>query len=76
VPFSDGAAEIMRWLAVQYVGAGYPNFKVWMFTPPNQDDPIYGELRALGLAYFGGPRGGPWRLTQQGVNWIMKNRRL
>lgn len=76
VPFSDGAAEIMRWLAEQYVKAGYPNYKVWTFTPRDQDDPNCGELRALGLVYFGGPRGGPWRLTQEGVDWIMRNRRL
>ncbi len=71
---SERAAEIMRFLAGAYVKAGYPNFKVWMFTPPNQDDPDYGELRALGLVYFGGPRGGPWRLTEHGVRWIMSNR--
>jgi hypothetical protein len=76
VPFSDGAAEIMRSLAEEYVDAGYPNFKVWMFTPPDQNDPIFGELRALGLVYFGGPHGGPWRLTEEGVDWIMRNRRL
>jgi len=76
VPFSDGAADVMRWLAEQYVKAGFPNFKVWPFTPKNQDDPIYGELRALGLLYFGGPRGGPWRLTEKGVDWIMRNRPL
>jgi hypothetical protein len=75
VPFSNDAANSMRWLAEQYVSAGYPNFKVWMFTP-DQNDPVYGELRALGLVYFGGPRGGPWRLTQEGVDWIMRNRRL
>jgi nucleoside phosphorylase len=71
---SERAAEIMLFLAGAYVKAGYPNFKVWMFTPPNQDDQDYGELRALGLVYFGGPRGGPWRLTEEGVRWIMANR--
>jgi len=76
LPLSEGALEAMRWLGEQYVKAGYPNFKVWMFTPKDQDDPIYGELRALGLVYFGGPRGGPWRLTQAGVDWIMRNRQL
>jgi hypothetical protein len=71
---SERAAEIMRFLAGEYVKAGYPNFKVWMFTPPNQNDPVYGELRALGLVYFLGPRGGPWRLTEDGVRWVMANR--
>lgn len=75
-PFSNDAAELMQWLAEQYVKAGYPNFKVWTFTPTNHDDPMYGELRALGLLYFVGPRHGPWRLTEKGVEWIMKNRRL
>jgi len=75
MPFSEGAGELMRWLAEQYVKAKLPNFKVWSFTPKDQDDPIYGELRALGLLYFGGPRGRPWRLTQEGVDWIMRNRR-
>jgi hypothetical protein len=76
IPFSDGAAELMRWLAERYVEAGYPNFKVWSFTPKDQNDPVYGELRALGLLYFGGPRGGPWYLTEKGVDWIMRNRRI
>ena len=71
---SEAAWEIMRFLRDAYVKAGFPNFRVWKFTPPDQSDPIYGELRALGLVYFGGPRGGPWRLTELGVDWIMRNR--
>jgi len=49
LPFSEGAAEVMRWLAEQYVKAGYPQYNLWTFTPPDQDDPVFGELRALGL---------------------------
>lgn len=73
---SDGAIKVMGWLAAEYVKASYPNFKVWRFTPSDQNDPIYGELRALGLLYFGGPRGGPWRLTQSGLDWVMRNRKI
>jgi hypothetical protein len=76
LPFGEGAAEVMRWLAEQYVKAGYPQYNLWTFTPPDQDDPVFGELRALGLLYFGGPRGGPWRLTQAGLDWVMRNRRV
>lgn len=75
LPFSDPAAELMRWLAEQYVKAGYPQYNLWTFTPKDQDDPTLGELRALGLLYFGGPRGGPWRLTEAGLDWVMRNRR-
>lgn len=71
---SAEALDVMRYLADAYIKAGYPNFKVWMFTPPDQNDPKMGELRALGLVYFLGPRGGPWRLTEEGVAWIMRNR--
>lgn len=74
IALSEGAAEIMRFIADGYVKANFPNFNVWMFTPPDQNAPSYGELRALGLLYFGGPRGGPWRLTEDGVRWIMANR--
>lgn len=74
IRLSDEAADQMRWLRDQYIKANYPNHKVWMFTPKDQDDPVYGELRALGLVYFGGPYGGPWRLTEAGVKWIMRNR--
>lgn len=75
LPLSEDAAKIMRYLRDEYIKAGYPNYMVWMFTPQDQDDPILGELRAFGLVYFGGPRGGSWRLTQEGVDWIMRNRR-
>jgi hypothetical protein len=75
LPFSDGAAEVMTWLAEKYVAAGYPQFNLWTFTPLDQNDPVLGELRALGLLYFGGPRGGPWRLTEAGLRWVMQNRR-
>ncbi len=74
--FSDGAAKLMRSLAVQYVAAGFPHPNLWTFTPEDQDDPTFGELQAFGLLYFGGPRGGPWNLTQQGVDWIMRNRHI
>lgn len=74
-PFSDQAAIMMRWLADQYVKARYPQYNLWTFTPQDQNDPVLGELRALGLLYFGGPRGGPWRLTEAGLAWVMRNRR-
>ncbi len=76
LPFSDGAAELMTRLAESYVAAGYPQFNLWTFTPQDQHDPVFGELRALGLLYFGGPRGGPWRLTEAGLRWVMRNRRM
>lgn len=71
---SAEAEDLMRHLAGEYVKAGFPNYRVWMFTPPNQDHPPWNELRGLGLVYFEGPRGGKWRLTQKGVYWIMRNR--
>lgn len=71
---SDSATEVMRHLSTEYVKAGYPNFKAWNFTPENQDDPTMGELRALGLLRFAGPRGGPWYLTEAGLDWVMCNR--
>lgn len=74
IPFSDVAYPLMCWLRDEYVKAGYPHYNLWRFTPNDQNDPDICELRALGLVYFGGPRGGPWKLTQAGVDWIMRNR--
>lgn len=76
MPFSEEAADIMRFLRDEFIKAGFPNFKVWMFTPPDQKSPPYNELRTLGLLYFVGPRGGPWRLTEKGVEWIMRTRKV
>jgi hypothetical protein len=75
VPFSEGAANLMRRLAEDYVERGFPDYKGWRFNPNSQNDPVFCELRALGFLYFCGPLGGPWRLTQEGVDWIMRNRR-
>ena len=76
LPLSERAVEVMRWLTEQYVKARFPHFNLWSFTPKDESDPVFGELRALGLLYFAGPRGGRWRLTQAGVDWIMYNRPL
>ena len=70
---TEGAADLMRWLGQRYVEAGFPGHKVWSFTPVDGDLRA-AELRALGLLYFGGPRGGPWHLTEKGVTWMMANR--
>lgn len=75
IPLSERAAEIMLFLRDEYVKAGYPQFNLWRFTPQSQNDPTFGELRALGLVYFGGPRGGPWHPTHDGLTWIMRNRK-
>jgi hypothetical protein len=74
IPMSAEARKLMHQLRAEYVKANYPNYKVWMFTPPDQEDPTFNEVKAFGLVYFGGPRGGPWRLTQEGVDWIMRKR--
>ena len=41
---SEAAGEIMRHLRDAYVAARYPNYKCWMFTPEDQEDPNMCEL--------------------------------
>ena len=78
VKMSDDAAEIMHYLAREYVKAEHPNWRVWNFSFPN-DYPVAKELMALGfIAMFGskGMQTTDWRLAQRGHDWIMEHRDL
>jgi hypothetical protein len=70
---SEGARQLMLWLTQQYVAAGFPNHKVWNFSPA-ANDTVFPELRALGLVQQMGTRGSPFRLTDAGQRWVMENR--
>lgn len=73
-PLSEPALELMCSLAKLYVNAGFPAPTQWSFTPGDSNDRRYGELRAAGFVTFGTSRGTPWRLSQRGVDWIVRNR--
>lgn len=73
VKMSNDAKEIMTWLTDRYIRAGFPNHKVWNFTP-TIDDKVFPELRALGFIEQMGTRGGPFRLTDTGRDFVMANR--
>jgi hypothetical protein len=70
---SESARHLMLWLTQQYVAAGFPNHKVWNFSPASNDT-VFPELRALGLVQQMGMRGSPFRLTDAGQRWVMANR--
>lgn len=76
VRMSAEAAEIMRYLRDAYIKDGFRNHKAWNFTPKSQADPNMNELRALGLLVFNGPRNGPWFLSDEGLDWVMRTRPL
>lgn len=59
LPLSDDALRMMRWLMEQYVKAGYPNFKVWRFTPPDQNDPISASFERWASSTSWGRAEGP-----------------
>ena len=73
-PLSDSARELMRSIVTLYVNAGFPPAAQWSFTPGNSSDRRYGELRALGFLAFGTQSRASLRLTQRGVDWVMRNR--
>jgi hypothetical protein len=64
--------EIMRFLAKAYVGAGYPNHRVWTFSTQQERDPVYSELVARGLLKRFGAGTTHFTLTQAGVDWILQ----
>lgn len=72
---SSEAYRIMRWLTEKYVAGGFPNHQAWNFSPA-ANDVVFPELRALGLVQRMGTRGGPFRLTDAGHQWVMANRTL
>jgi hypothetical protein len=70
---SSEAKKVMLLLTQQYVAGGFPNHKVWNFSPP-ESDTVFPELRALELVEQMGARGSPFRLTNAGKQWVMDNR--
>lgn len=74
IPFSAAAATEMQVLGTEYARNEFPNIEVWGFTPSAGNILAFNELKALRLVKFGGPRGGPWYLTEKGLEWIMYNR--
>jgi hypothetical protein len=70
---SKGARQVMLRLTQQYVAAGFPNHKVWNFSP-DVNDTAFSEMRALGLVQQIATGGSPFRLTDMGQRWVMDNR--
>jgi hypothetical protein len=69
---SDGALEIMKYLAKAYVEAGYPNQRVWTFSVEQERDPIYNELVARRYIERHGAGTQTFILGQKGVDWAIE----
>jgi hypothetical protein len=72
---SGEAAAAMQKLATAYAEK-HPNHHAWHFAFPN-NDPVAGELRALGLITQAGSKGfkdTEWRLTDRGQQWVMRHK--
>lgn len=63
----EEAAEILKWLCAEYIKAGFPNHKVWNFSPNNTEQlAVFRELRAHGWLETMGTGEKTWRLTDLG----------
>lgn len=63
----EDAAKILKWLCAEYVKAGFPNHKVWTFSPNNDEQlAIFRELRAHSWIETMGAGEKKWRLTDMG----------
>ena len=69
---TEDAQKVMEFLKEKFVKDGYPNHKVWKFTPPKPNSPVYQELRAHDYMAPMGNFGSPWGLTDAGASWILQ----
>ena len=74
LPLSEDAKQSLADLKQLYERAGFPNHKVWNFTPAADSAAATGELRARGYIepMFMG-RNPPMRLTDWGVSALLDN---
>lgn len=66
------AMEMLNHLKQQFVEDKFPNYRVWNFTPHPDSMQVFSELRAFEYVEPMGGRGGPWRLTAKGHQWILE----
>lgn len=68
---SAKAAEIWAQIGVKYVKAGYPNYRLWIFSPSHEDRAAFAELQARGHIQSMGLAEKFWRITHLGVGEIL-----
>ena len=66
------AERYMKGISTQYIDSGRPPPRAMEFDR-GKDDVVHRELRDLGLIERRGTKGGPWVLTETGVEWVMES---
>lgn len=68
---SAKATEVWAQIGVKYVKAGYPNRRLWIFSPAQEDRAAFVELQARGYIQAMGLVDKFWRITDRGVGEIL-----
>jgi hypothetical protein len=68
---SAKATEVWAQIGIKYVKAGYPNHRLWIFSPGQEDRAAFAELQARGHIRSMGLAEKFWRITDNGIGEIL-----